>query len=105
MFVKGVLEKQLCQVTTRNYVLAITVLVQTVMLSIDSMVLVIAKNQLKQNGIFFFCISEKYSFKGKRLTRLTMHLLVNGAKYFEREAKKPRAIQTLLRKHRKYHAR
>ena len=40
------------------------------MASIDSMVLVIAKNQLKQNGIFFFGISEKYSFKGRHLTRL-----------------------------------
>ena len=72
------------------------------MASIDSMVLVIAKNQLKQNRIFFFGISEKYSFKGRRLTKLTNHLLVNVAKYFEREAKKPRAVRTLLRKHRKH---
>ena len=73
-------------------------LAQTLMVSIDSMVLVIAKNQLKQNGIFFFDISEKYSFKGRRLTRLTNRLFVNVAKYFEREAKKPRAVRTLLRK-------
>ena len=73
--------------TDYDYLLA-----QTVMVSIDSMVLVIAKNQLKQNGIFFCGISEKYSFKGGRPTRLTKRLLVNAAKYFERKAKKPRAI-------------
>ena len=56
-------------------------LAQTVMASIDSMVLVTAKNQLKQNRIFFFGISEKYPFKGRRLTRLTNRLLVNVAKY------------------------
>ena len=75
------------------------------MASIDSMALVIAKNQLKQNGIFFFGISEKYSFKGRRLTRLTKHLLVNMVQYFEREAKKPRGVRTLLRKHRKQQVR
>ena len=80
-------------------------LVQTVMASTDSMVLVIAKNQLKQNGIFFFGISEKYTFKGRCLTRLTKDLLVNVAKYFEREAKKPRAVRPLLRKHRKQQVR
>ena len=73
-------------------------LAQTVMVSIDSMVLVIAKNQLKQNGIFFFGIREKYSFKGRCLTRLTKRLLMNVVKYFKTEAKKPRAVQTVLRK-------
>ena len=79
-------------------------LAQTVMVLIDSMVLVIAKNQLKQNGTFFFGISEKYSFKGRYLTRLTKHL-VNVVKYFKREAKKPRAVRTLLRKYRKQQVR
>ena len=65
---------------------------------IDSMMLVITKNQLKQNGIFFFGISEKYAFKGRCLTRLTKRLLVNVAKYFERDAKKPRAVRNIVEK-------
>ena len=68
------------------------------MASIDSMMLVIAKNQLKQNGTFFFGISEKYSFKGSRLTRLTKRLLVNVAKYFKREAKKIKSHPNIVEK-------
>ena len=68
------------------------------MVLIDSMVLVIMKNQLKQNGIFFFGISEKYAFKGRCLTRLTKRLLVNVANYFERDANKPRAVRNIVEK-------
>ena len=75
------------------------------MASIDSMVLVIAKNQLKQNGIFFFGISEKYSFKGRRLTRLTKRLLVNVVKYFDKEAKKTKGRSNIVEKNRKQQVR
>ena len=50
------------------------------MVLIDSTMLVIVKKQLKQNVIFFFGISEKYSFKGRPLHKANKASTCEGGK-------------------------
>ena len=72
-----------------------TTLVQTVMVLTDSIVF---KKPAETKWNLLLSISEKYSFKGGRLTRLTKRLLVNVAKYFEREAKKTKSRTNIVDK-------
>ena len=75
---------------TINYSLA-----QTVMVLIDSIVF---KKPAETKWNLLLGISEKYFFKGRRLTRLTKRLLVNVAKYFERKAKKTKSRTNIVDK-------
>ena len=71
------------------------------MASLDSTVSLTTNKQLKPKDSSCLVLSEKYSFKVKRLTRLMDHLLMNVTKYFESKTKKQKAIRKLLRKHTK----
>ena len=74
----------------------------SIMVSLDSTVSLTTNKQLKQEESSCLAASEKYSFKLKRLTRLTDHLLVKVAKFFKSETKKPSAIRKSLSKHTKH---
>ena len=70
------------------------------MASIDSMVLVIEKNQLKQmESSSLALVRRKAPYKANKASTC------ERGEILEREAKKPRAVQTLLRKHRKQQVR
>ena len=69
---------------------------------LDSTVSLTTNKQLKLKDSSCLALSEKDSFKVKRLTRLMDRLLVNVTKYFESETKKQKAIPKLLRKHTKH---
>ena len=43
-------------------------------------------------------LSDKHSFKGKRLTSQTKHLLMNVVEYFEKEAKKSKGHPNVFEK-------
>ena len=88
--------RNITQLRNSHYLLA-----QIIMASLDSTVSLTTNKQLKLKDSSCLALSEKYSFKVKRLTRLMDHLLVNVTKYFESETKKQKAIPKLLRKHTK----
>ena len=85
--------RNITQLRNSHYLLA-----QIIMASLDSTVSLTTNKQLDSSCL---ALSEKYSFKVKRLTRLMDHLLVNVTKYFKSETKKQKAIPKLLRKHTK----
>ena len=73
--------RNITQLRNSHYLLA-----QIIMVLLDSTVSLTTNEQLKLKDSSCLALSEKYSFKVKRLTRLMDHLLVNVTKYFE-EAK------------------
>ena len=85
--------RNITQLRNSHYLLA-----QIIMASLDSTVSLTTNKQLILKDSSCLALSEKYSFKVKRLTRLIDHLLVNVTKYFESKTKKQKAIQKLLRK-------